>query len=389
LQVTIDEKLTTPHLPDRSMLTALNAIIFFALIALLRHRHGKKFDGTSAVSVAGSYQYNEWIVNHGNNLSICIDAPEGISCDFIPERWFHRLLKKIGLTREHQIGHPKFDDALYIQNDQNAIGQRLKENLVIAQAALHLMDAEALAFRFESMSIQNGKIKVSYRNLSGFKSLFGPQHKLQNHQLLANHSLRALQSIVFELQGVTDPASKQAADVSFQRATFVSILSIGLFSCALISKFVLQPGGDPLLLDSGQLFHDAANWSFGLTTGMLLITAGAVWRSSRAHVTIFQSVFFGGLGIWGNVHTTMQILNSEWADQKPQVKTVLILDRSIKQYKKHTTFFLTLRVPTGNSQQRIEVSEKIYYNTGSHASLNLTLQEGALGYLIIKKIDAS
>ncbi len=143
------------------------------------------------------------------------------------------------------------------------------------------------------------------------------------------------------------------------------------------------------MLNSEQLFQDATMRSVGLTAGLVFVTAGAMWRSSRVHVTIFQTIFFGGLGIWGNMHTTMQVLNSEWADQKPLVTKVFIVDRSIIKNKKHTMYFLTLQALAENLHKKIEVSEKVYYDTGTHASLNLTLQQGALGYLIIKKISVS
>jgi hypothetical protein len=371
------------------MLIVFNAIIFFVLISLIKYRHGKKFEGTSAVCSVGRYQYKSWNDNYVNYLYICIDAPEGICCDFIPEKWFHRLLKIIGLTREHQIGYLQFDDALYIKNDQNAIGQLFKKNKVITQAALHLMKSEVHSFRFEAISVKNGKIKVTYRDIFNFKSLFGPQQKLQKHQILANHSLPSLQSLVHELQSVSDPYLQQETDVSYQRAMFFSTLSIALFSTALISKVIFLLGGNSLLLDSGQLFQDAAMLSIGLGTSLLFVTTVAMWRSSRWHVSIMQSLIFGGLGIWGNVHTTMQVLNREWADQKPLIINSFIVDRSIEKTEKNSTYFLTLRAPIENSHTKIEVSEKIYNETGSQTSLNLTLQQGALGYLIIKKINTN
>ncbi len=108
--------------------------VFFGFITLISftiyfwYKHiNAGWKGRAQSTKEYDYQYKiEWgEEKHVAKLLIGIDAPQGYDYTLKKESGFDRLVKALGIVKEHQTGNIRFDDFVYIVSDNTQFHRQL------------------------------------------------------------------------------------------------------------------------------------------------------------------------------------------------------------------------------------------------------------------------
>ena len=314
-------------------------------------------------------------------LLIGIDGALGYDYALKQETFIDRIFKFIGLSVEHQIESPEFDDLVYIVSDNPHVHQQLSSNNAITNAAIGLFEiSKVFNCKIQSIQHRSGRLWIKYKTTRKF-------HENQT-SILSAETVSLLKIISDELKQIPPPFINKWKDPFFMRASIILALSTGLAVNGAAHLFRLTWGTTPFTVDSAQLLMSAVYWGAGILVILLAASIILLGRSARAHLVMIEIILIGSFGAVSTAFIELRDMNMELDQSTASIYELKIHDKQTSRSRRSTRHYLY--VDDWNNQgaiKKVNVSRHFYYGISTRDELVIKQKPGHFNFKWIESME--
>lgn len=293
------------------------------------------------------------------------------------------MFKKIGLTKEHQVGRDAFDKAIYIVSDDLHLWRALSpEEKLTSDIDEMFRLAPATFCELREIRYNSGMLWLRYKVFTGFDA--------QSIDKVAAKLAPKLALIAAALIKAEQDTTKKLRDPFVIRAAVLLAISSGLAINGALQLWRLDWTALPITLDVGELLRHAL-WLAG-TVSALLIIAAIVWlgRSARTHLVLIELLVVGSLGAAATGAAELRDMNIEFDQHPPELHAVNTVLKAVARSRRSTRYYLYVEDWEGKqSQVKLKVSAAIYERIDIGKRVVIVVRPGLLSYRWIEDIRAA
>lgn len=350
----------------------------------LRRQYGWVGEMVTIVDAEGrTHQYQWQESKHKGkpaSFRISVPTPAGYQFRLLQEGWLQRFAANLGVGAEQTTGDSAFDQAFFIDSDDQRVGQALRRSPAARRALLDLRNQlPSLGGTLVRVNVFRGRLWIEVSSRQGIPDPT-MRHGIVTQLKLFDDALREQE---IGRSAVRDPF--------LLRAILFLSLSTGLAIFGLIALLRLESAR--LDLDSGKL------WLLAVGTGVVLCLALAfaalktLQQSSRAYRVLAELLTIGLLGSVLTSHALLFEFNREFDSSAPTVYAGLRADVRSETYRcgKHgrrtcTRHTLSLSDEGPPEIRKLRISSDRARQLRSAATVRVEVKPGALGARWISNI---
>lgn len=364
------------------LLSTIGCVVYF-----FNKKLKAKWKGTNSTSGNLNYQY--YIHKNKNEIKgfkLGISSVGNFDFFIKLEKWHDRLFKKLGLSVEFQLGHPKFDKKFYIVSDDANLLQSIAQTGELHSAIDAAFESPKYSAHVKALHCHSERLWLDYRCEEGFSE---------------GDVVEAAIRVVPLLKNVADHLAREAnagrtgLDRYAIRAAIILATSTGLAVNGL-AHFVRKMSWSPLpfTIDTYQLAFNAVPVAIVIVIFLIFSTIVFLGRTSRAHLVFIEVLFIGSFGAFATSMEELSDLNMEIDSGTAQQIVLQINKKTIHHHRKSPDSY-SLQVDdwiNAGEQRRIDVTNSFYYQVREGEYIVIFQRPGYLGYRWVedvKKAEAS
>ncbi|MCE3004965.1 MAG: hypothetical protein LW860_20060 [Xanthomonadaceae bacterium] len=355
--------------------------LVLAVVAALKLRARSAWRGIGdSVTVDGqSLRYEHGTRVHKNRVHARlwgVTAPPGYDFRLHPEGWLDRLGRSLGVNAERSVGDRDFDEAIFIESDD--------ERLVAA-----LRGAPALRARI--LDLQRQLMIAGFSNCTwqaaGGRLWLEASGEADPLPELTAGIVATLDALVRALPA-TNASSRLRGDPFVRRALLLLALNVGFVVLAIATLLRVMPGRTDLL-EPWSLF--SAMLVPGLVLGGAYLVVAARWlrNSARAHRVLAEILVLGVPAIVVGGYGLAREANITFDTSAPGWRVVEQASTSHRTYRcgrrnRRTCHEYVLRLPSGidgEGQPRgLDLDRATFDRLPVQGPVAIDVRPGALGF---------
>jgi hypothetical protein len=317
----------------------------------------------------------------GKLVSLAVGARTRSRLEFElkPETALDGFAKSVGLSVEGEIGHGRFDRALYLVADDPHVVQVLRADRALADALLDLFASGGQGVtKVKRIVCRAGMVRVECKC-----------------DAQPDDAERITQSVATPLLGVARTLGEGTAtaggDKLWWRAAILLAIASGLAVNGAFHGVRLFATKTPDTLDDTALWALSIPVALAIVAALVAATLVLLGRTSRAHLVLAEVLLVGGIGAVATAVCEVRDLNMEADSSEAVVHGTSIVDRAMHHGRKGgRTYTVTFApFPGSDGPYRLKVSAGDYDRLMVGMPVAVRVREGWLGLAWLESYETA